>query len=188
MSDTVSPALAFAVCAVVLLVGATAGLGLTTTTPESGAVDDGDSGAGPVSADASLDALHAAGITGSNVTVGAVDVTGFDRDEPVLAGRLGGARAFGPDATVTADGETHGTAATRTVAAVAPGADLYLASFDESDDFTSAVRWLVARDVDVTVVVPPADAATTPAIGLVAARTATTAARTRRPRRRTRLT
>jgi hypothetical protein len=152
MADTVSPALAFAVGAVVLLVGAIAGLGMTATTPGSGAVDDGDSGAvGPVPADASLDALHAAGITGSNVTVGIVDVTGFDRDEPVLAGRLGGARAFGPDATVTADGETHGTAATRTVAAVAPGADLYLASFDESDDFTSAVRWLVARDVDVIV-------------------------------------
>jgi len=154
MPDRSPGALAFAVVATCLLVGSIAGLAVTSTTPSSrDAADDEPATPTPtaVPANASLDALHAAGITGANVTVGVVDVTGVDRDDPALDGRVRAARAFGDDATVTADGPTHGTAAVRTVAAVAPDADLYLASFDGTADFAGAVRWLVAQDVDVVV-------------------------------------
>jgi len=158
MSDRSLLAPAFAVGATLLLVAALAGLAMTASAPESASGDDGagdTTGAGTatglVPANATLDAVHGAGVTGENVTVGVVDVTGIDGDDPALAGRVHGTRAFGSDATVTADESTHGTAAARTVAAAAPDADLYLASFDGSDDFASAVRWLVAQEVDVIV-------------------------------------
>jgi hypothetical protein len=149
MVDRSPGALLFVAVAVLLLVGSIVGLAVTSTTPSR--VDAGGSSPTSVPANASLDAIHAAGVTGANVTVGVVDVTGFDRSASTLDGRIRGARAFGDDATVAADGSTHGTAAARTVAAVAPGAGLYLASFDGTDDFARAVRWLVARDVDVVV-------------------------------------
>lgn len=152
MAETSRRASVFAVAATLLVVGSLVGLAATATSPSVG--DDADA-ATPARSDApanaSLDAIHAAGVTGANVTVGVVDVTGIDRDDAALAGQVRGARAFGEDATVTADGDAHGTSASRTVAAVAPDADLYLASFDASTDFAAAVRWLVARDVDVIV-------------------------------------
>jgi len=160
MADRSLLAPAFVVGATLLLVAALAGLAVTAPAPDGGSAVDGDDGTdatGPVTgtpvvpANATLDAVHAAGVTGENVTVGVVDVTGFDRSDSALDDRVRGARTFGADATVTAAESTHGTAAARTVAAVAPDADLYLASFDGSDDFASAVRWLVAQDVDVIV-------------------------------------
>jgi len=150
MGDGVPNTFPLAVAAILVLLGAIVGLAVTATPPTSGAVD-GAATPAEIPENATLDAVHAAGVTGTNVTVGVVDVTGFDRDDPVLDDHVREARAFGDDATMTADGETHGTAAARTVAAVAPDAELHLASFDETDDFVRGVQWLVAQDVDVIV-------------------------------------
>jgi hypothetical protein len=139
----------FAVGATLLVVAALVGLAVTATHPTGGDTSSSP-GQAAIPSDAGLDAIHATGLTGENVTVGIVDVTGFDRTDPALE-TVQGARAFGADATVTADGTTHGIAAARTVNAVAPDADLYLASFEESDDFVRATQWLVSRDVDVIV-------------------------------------
>jgi hypothetical protein len=147
MADRSPGALLFAVVAVFLLVGAVVGLAVTATMPRG----SDDPTPSSVPADSGLDAVHEAGVVGENVTVGVVDVTGFDRRDAALGGRIAGGRAFGADATVTADGPTHGTAAARTVAAAAPDAELYLAAFDTTSDFVEAVRWLVAQDVDVIV-------------------------------------
>lgn len=96
--------------------------------------------------------LHAAGVTGENVTVGVVDVTGFDTSTSALDDRVVDARAFGDGSTVRNDGrDGHGTAAAETVARVAPDADLYVATFDSSDGYRRAVEWLVAEEVDVVV-------------------------------------
>jgi hypothetical protein len=95
---------------------------------------------------------HAAGVTGEGVTVGVVDVTGFDTAHPALSDRVRGARAFAPGDDVANGGRNdHGTAAAVTVARVAPDASLYLATFDRPAGFQRAVEWLVARGADVVV-------------------------------------
>jgi len=99
-----------------------------------------------------LQTLHDAGVTGENVTVGVVGVTGFDTDHPAIAGRVVDARAFGDGTTLANGGRNrHGTAAAAVLTRTAPGADLYLATFDETRDFRQAVTWLVTADVDVIV-------------------------------------
>ncbi len=99
-----------------------------------------------------LAAVHAAGISGANVTVGVVDVTGFDTTRPVLSDRVVAARSFAPGETVRNGGRTgHGTAAASVVARTAPDSDLYLATFDTADGYEAAVRWLIEADVDVVV-------------------------------------
>lgn len=101
---------------------------------------------------AALYGLHDAGYTGENVTVGVVDVTGFDPDHPALSERVAVARSFAPDDTIENGGRNeHGTAAAAAVARAAPNASLYLASFDTADGYESAVDWLVERNVDVIV-------------------------------------
>ncbi len=106
----------------------------------------------PSNASEPLQQVHAAGVTGGNVTVGVVDATGFDAAHPALDGRVASARAFGPDATVANGGRNdHGTASAAVVARTAPDADLYLAAFDSPDGYERAVEWLVAADVDVIV-------------------------------------
>ena len=95
---------------------------------------------------------HAANVTGEGITVGVVDVTGFDTSAPELDGRVAAARAFGSGATVDNGGRhVHGTAAASVVARVAPDADLYLASFESPASSGRAVRWLQSNDVDVIV-------------------------------------
>ncbi|WP_459193426.1 S8 family serine peptidase [Halosimplex sp. J119] len=102
--------------------------------------------------DTGLQRLHAAGVTGDNVTVGVVGVTGFDTDHPAIAERVVAARAFGNGATVSNGGRNrHGTATAAVLSQTAPDADLYLATFDETRDFRQAVTWLVTADVDVIV-------------------------------------
>nr|WP_115864489.1 S8 family serine peptidase [Halorussus litoreus] len=91
-------------------------------------------------------------MTGENVTVGVVDVTGFDTTASALDERVVSARSFGTGESVRNDGnDAHGTAAAETVARVAPGADLRLATFDSPEGYREAVEWLVAEDVDVIV-------------------------------------
>ena len=95
---------------------------------------------------------HAAGFTGENVTVGVVDVTGFDTGHDDLSGHVADARAFGRGATVRNGGQNaHGTAAAAGVARVAPDADLFLAAFESPGGYVQAIKWLIAADVDVIV-------------------------------------
>jgi hypothetical protein len=139
-------ALAAAAVAVALLVAAIGGLALSAADPAAPAASATER------APDDLQALHAAGTTGENVTVGVVDVTGFDTDHPRLSGRVVDARAFGPGATVDNGGRTrHGTAAAAVVARTAPDADLRLASFDTQSGFRRAVTWLLGTEVDVIV-------------------------------------
>jgi len=102
--------------------------------------------------DGGLQRLHAAGVTGENVTVGVVGVTGFDTDHPAIADRVEAAQAFGDGATVANGGRNrHGTATAAVVARTAPDADLRLATFDDTAGFRRAVTWLVTADADVIV-------------------------------------
>lgn len=96
--------------------------------------------------------LHEAGITGENVTVGVVDVTGFDAGHAAYRDQVVATRSFAPDGSITNGGVNgHGTAAAATVARAAPGADLYLASFDTETGYERALAWLTRRGVDVVV-------------------------------------
>ncbi|EMA05565.1 Subtilase family protein [Haloarcula vallismortis] len=94
--------------------------------------------------------LHAAGITGSNVSVGIVDPTGFDTESKAIAGQVAETRAFGVG-PADETGEAHGTATAAVVSRTAPDADLYLARIDSVDSYQQAVDWLVREDVDVVV-------------------------------------
>ncbi|WP_123538650.1 S8 family serine peptidase [Halosimplex salinum] len=97
--------------------------------------------------------LHDRGVTGSNVTVGVLDATGFDADNPALRDRVVAARSFGRGNHVANGGvNAHGTAAAVTVAATAPDADLLLANADSPDGAVRGLQWLVDRDADVVVV------------------------------------
>ncbi|WP_226012248.1 S8 family serine peptidase [Halomicrobium salinisoli] len=98
-----------------------------------------------------LSSVHDAGVTGENVSVGVVDVTGFDTGHDALAARTVESRSFGRGGVGNAGRNAHGTAAASLVAGVAPDADLYLANFDGVDGYERALEWLVERDVDVVV-------------------------------------
>jgi hypothetical protein len=161
-------ALAVSVVSIVVIVAAS----LVPPAPvpgEAGAAVDGDVGegavgpgsgtsalAGPPVADP-IDRLHVAGVTGRNVTVGIVDVTGFDTGHPALADRVAAARSFAPGTGVRNGGrDAHGTAAAVTVARTAPDAQLYLATFDgeapgAGESLARAVTWLVRQDADVVI-------------------------------------
>lgn len=101
----------------------------------------------PAPSGGDLDALHAAGVTGANVSVGVIDPTGFatERLDPVAA------RAFG-DRTLAGSPTGHGTRVAETVASVAPDSDIYLAAIADETDFRAAVAWLESHDVDVILV------------------------------------
>lgn len=101
---------------------------------------------------AGVDRLHERGVTGSDVTVGVIDATGFDPGHPALRDSVVAARSFGRGNTVENGGvNAHGTAAAVTVAATAPDADLLVANADSPESARRAVAWLVDRDVDVVV-------------------------------------
>ena len=100
-----------------------------------------------------IERLHAAGVTGDDVTVGVLDVSGYDTGNPALAGQVADTRSFGPGQGVPDLGRTaHGTATASIVANVAPDAEFYLASFRTPDGYHDAVDWLMENDVDVLVV------------------------------------
>ena len=100
-----------------------------------------------------IERLHAAGVTGDNVTVGILDVSGYDAGNPALAGQVADSRSFGPGEDVPTLGRTaHGTATASVAANVAPDAEFYLASFRSPDGYHDAFDWLLKKDVDVIVV------------------------------------
>ncbi|MDG5778459.1 S8 family serine peptidase [Haloarculaceae archaeon H-GB2-1] len=139
------------VLAVVLIAVVVAGIGSFAASAPT--VGGSDSGPPPTQTDATtLDRLHSSGVTGANVTVGVVDVTGFDATHPALASQVVDARSFTPGETVRNGGNTdHGTAAASLVTRVAPESRLYLASFDTASGYRRAVEWLLDRGVDVIV-------------------------------------
>lgn len=105
-----------------------------------------------VQATGTIERLHAAGVTGENVTVGVLDVTGFDTSTPALAGQVADARSFGRGHAIPKLGRNaHGTATASIVANVAPDAEFYLASFTTQDGYRDAVEWFIQEDVDVLV-------------------------------------
>lgn len=100
-----------------------------------------------------IEKLHAAGVTGKNVSVGVLDVTGYDAGNPALSGSVAATRSFGPGRGVPNLGRNaHGTATASIVANVAPDAELYLASFSTLESYHEAFNWLIAQDLDVIVV------------------------------------
>jgi hypothetical protein len=139
-----------AVFSVVSLTAGIAFLAVTAPTEPRPAASD----SGPVSVSNGTTGrfaeLHAAGVTGSNVSVGVVDPTGFDTESEAIAGRVAETRAFGAG-PAHETGEAHGTATATVVSRTAPDADLYLARIDSVDSYRRAVDWLVREDVDVIV-------------------------------------
>lgn len=105
----------------------------------------------PLAVDESVVALHESGVTGENVTVGVLDVTGYDLTRAEFDGRVVETREFGADAPSVDGGNVHGTAAASTVARVAPEADIYLATFATPAGYGRALDWLAAEGVDVVV-------------------------------------
>ncbi|RDI72409.1 S8 family serine peptidase [Halopelagius longus] len=118
--------------------------------PSPRPADDASASASP--GDDPITRLHAAGVTGENVTVGIVDPTGFDLDRTNRSANVVATRTFGTESSVRNGGRNdHGTAAATTVARVAPDANLALATFDSPAGFREAVAWAVESDVDVVV-------------------------------------
>jgi hypothetical protein len=138
--------------AVVSVVSLTAGIAVVavTTPTEPRAASDG----GPVSVSngttGQFARLHAAGVTGSNVSVGIVDPTGFDTESRAIAGQVAETRGFGAG-PVHETGEAHGTATAAVVSRTAPDASLHLARVDGIDSYREAVDWLLRENVDVIV-------------------------------------
>jgi len=101
---------------------------------------------------AHLNVLHQRGFTGKGVRIGILD-RGFGgyarlvRDGRVKAAR--DQRAF-PAAYGVFNQEVHGAACAEVLFAGAPGADLYLASFDGTQgELLAAARWLIAQGVTI---------------------------------------
>lgn len=127
-----------------------AGLAGTPT----GTLPAGDESQSPV------DRVHEAGIVGSGVHVGVLDTTGFDPGHAAIRDTVQALRSF-DDAPGVVDRTSHGTVAAASVAAIAPGVRLSLASFARPDGFRAALDWLRGRDVDV-VLAPVAAHGTVP--------------------------
>jgi subtilisin family serine protease len=94
------------------------------------------------------DHLHAANVTGKNVTVGVIDAD-FRVSHPGIADGVGAYRSF------DSEGDwRHGTAVASVVADTAPGARLHLAAIGGSttpEEYRRAVRWLLDSGADVVV-------------------------------------
>ncbi len=96
------------------------------------------------------DRLHAANVTGENVTVGVIDAD-FRMSHPAIAGSASYYRQF---EDVEPDEWHHGTAVASVVADTAPGADLHLAAIGSSttpEEYRRAVEFLVDNGADVIV-------------------------------------
>lgn len=106
-----------------------------------------------------VEQLHEAGITGEDVSVGILDVTGFESDPEGLARRVVETRQFDTGTPAAGGRNDHGTATAVTIARMAPDADLYLGTFGTVDQYSTALAWMVEQGVDV-VVVPVAYAGT----------------------------
>ena len=128
----------------------TVGIGLLATTAPAGPTAEPTGNATDVPAGGGFEGLHERGFTGENVSVGVVDVTGFDTDAPALTDQLRATRAFGTRSVGDGPGG-HGTAAATVVTRTAPAAGLYLATVGGIDGYERAMAWFETQDVDVVV-------------------------------------
>lgn len=93
--------------------------------------------------------VHARGVTGAGVKVGVIDAD-FDPGAPAIEDRVAGVHSVAGPRTPS----THGTAVAEVVSDTSPGSQLYLAAVGRDPtptEYATAIRWLIARDVDVIV-------------------------------------
>lgn len=93
-------------------------------------------------------------VTGEGVTVAVIDPSGFDLQDPRIAGQIGTTQSFrsGSAPDITNGGvNRHGTESAALVSRIAPDATLSLANFRKAVDFERAVEWAIENDVDVIV-------------------------------------
>jgi len=140
---------ALAVVAIVVLTGSIAIVAVTAPADSRPETTDSDSVTMADGTAGQFARLHAAGVTGSNVSVGIVDPTGFDTESKAIAGQVAETRRFGGGSHETR--EAHGTATAAVVSRTAPDADLYLVQIDSVASYRQAVAWLVQEDIDVIV-------------------------------------
>ena len=103
------------------------------------------------------DAWQAAGVTGAGVRVGIIDggfsglmpLLGVDLPSAVVARCYSSVGAYSSDPSACADGENHGTAVAESVAAIAPGASLWIADPISQDDLLSTIDWMTSNGVRV---------------------------------------
>lgn len=99
-----------------------------------------------------VERLHAAGITGKGVKIGIID-WGFQNYQKLAKANAlpqpKATRAFNQKRVIEND-EIHGTACAEIIHAMAPDAELYLASIDGQDDqIIQAAAWLVQQGVNI---------------------------------------
>jgi len=124
--------------------------------PWTDALASGDRAASPirggdVAVPPAVESLHQRGVTGSDVDVGVLDVTGFATGHPALSGRVAGSRAFGDAAVADGTPPRHGTAVAVALGRLAPDASLHLAVARDADGVAAAAEWFDERGVDVVV-------------------------------------
>lgn len=95
------------------------------------------------------DRLHELGVTGDGVKVGIL-TGGVRPSAPAYAEQVAATRSFHPLGLDGSD-PAHGSGVTELVAETAPGASLYLTTFDSGVDYANAISWLQRQDVDVIV-------------------------------------
>lgn len=96
------------------------------------------------------DEVHDAGITGDNVSVGVLAVTGFNLQSDEIRDNIADYKSFTGDIN-NGGQDTHGTGVAETVVDVAPDSDLYLANFDTGVEYANAAEWMAQKNVDVIV-------------------------------------
>lgn len=100
-----------------------------------------------------VERLHAAGITGKGVKIGIIDF-GFQNYQKLVnsgaAPQPKAARAFNKKNSMENRGSVHGSACAEIIHAMAPDAEIYLASIDGRDDqIIQAAAWLVQQGVNI---------------------------------------
>lgn len=144
MRTTTQQLVAVLACSALLFVGFVGVFGdsIRTSTDEPVAVEIPDH----------VTELHDQGYTGNNVSIGVIDVTDVNGDNPTLNERLVESRTFGEESRLQwGEQDEHGTAAAILAGGVAPDAELYFASITDERSFEEAVQWLREEDVDIIV-------------------------------------
>lgn len=98
-------------------------------------------------------ALHEAGIRGRGVRVGIIDMGFAHYDDYISSGKVPGpaaARAFSASNRLDGGGEVHGTGCAEIIHAMAPDAELVLATFDGTEaELFNAIQWMVTQKVQI---------------------------------------
>lgn len=101
---------------------------------------------------AEIQVLHQRGITGKGVKIGILDMQFADYSKLLRDGRVKkplATKTFGEVPTFESGG-VHGTACAEIISAVAPDADLVLASFDGREgSMKAAADWLISQGVQI---------------------------------------